>query len=193
MISLKSFLTAVAVTSVFVSSATADTVYAVQPYSTFNDAGWGLTGGTITTDGTLGELTDANITDWSINYFSSATSFNLHPGNSVVLFSNSKPNGLTATATELLMAGAPDLPGNPEQLRFLESTPSLAYGVAYTASEPSDNGGINLYDFAAFPTSSFLLVTNGNSFVIGTVIPEPGSLILLTALAVPVLTRRRRR
>ena len=170
-----------------------DTTYRIIPVSSFNSPNWELTGGTITTDGTLGELVTANIVDWSIDYRSNERTFNLNPGNTIRGFSSGTnvANGLTASATQLFMTGTPDAAGINEQFLFLESTPSFEFGIAFTSSEPSSVGGITLFDGNTNPVRADSIVFNGDSFIIG-VVPEPGSSILLLGGAMVWLIRRKR-
>jgi len=68
-------------------------------YNVDQHIGSGKVEGTITTDGTLGVLAKANITDWTLDLTSGADTFTLNLGNSQVLLQGLD---LTATPTELL-------------------------------------------------------------------------------------------
>ena len=92
------------------------------------------------------------------------------------------------------MAGTADIAGNPEQLLFLESTPSLLYGVGYFASEPSNLGGIALFDAQTNPQRADQSVSGGQTFTIGSAaIPEPNSTVFILVGIGTLLTTRGRR
>ncbi len=171
-----------------------DIIYRIVSNSDFNSANWELIGGTITTDGTIGELIATNIIDWSIDYKSNERTFNLNPGNSVRGFisGTNVAQGFMASATEIFMTGTPDAAGVNEQFVFLEPTPSFDYGVMFTSSEPSSVGGITLLDSGSNPFRADHIISGGNSFVIGVAIPEPASGLLICVGMLTILARRRR-
>lgn len=170
-----------------------DIIYRIVPDSNFNSPNWSLIGGTITTDGTIGELTTASIIDWSIDYRSNERIFNLNPINSIrgFAFGTNVAQGLMASTTEIFMTGTPDAPGINEQFLFLDPAQSFEYGVMFTSSEPSDVGGITLFDSGTNPFRADHIVSGGNSFLIA-VVPEPASGLLICLGMLTILARRRR-
>lgn len=170
-------------------AACADIVYDIDVRPDFDSPRWSLDGGTITTDGTLGELAQSNILDWNIIYRSNERNFVLTPSNSVAILQFDNAGGLVASATELTMTPASSL----EILRFLEPTPSLLYGVDFQAARGTQEPVIFLLDAETNPRFSALRFPPMTSFRIGSAaVPEPG-VGLVTLAAMGFLATRRRR
>jgi PEP-CTERM motif len=156
----------------------ASIVYTVSFHGQFQ--GSDLTG-SVTTDGTLGALSAANIVAWS---FSSAGAANMP----AFAFSNLDPNaamncsttcGLSATTSEIdAIAG-----------------PNSLFSFSQFSNNVSDGFGNNAAgmrwkaDFLIFPTTSFIFATAQPQ---GSSVPEP-STVLLTAAALLGVVRLRRK
>jgi hypothetical protein len=170
-----------AVLSVFLTfSPTATTrggsiTYNIQIYPD-NQSGYTLSG-TITTDGTIGTLTAANITawSWSVTGPSSYEQSSQTPTAAI-----SYAVDLTATATSITL-GQPPV-GTFSGLSLLTSTPAAElvwyrsddFGFdIYACGVPNGNGWYNLEDN---PPG---LILGGNTWIIATAsVPEPGTFSL---------------
>ncbi len=159
--------------------------YAITPVN-LTASGTSFTG-TITTDGTLGAITDANVTDWTIDV-SGPITFTITPANSFLnptVFSM-----VSATSTELTVA-FPN--GN---LQFNLDAP---FTTTVPACDDCDEGAVQLFrsDLGRNAQGFSLqdatdsdpniedfqgpVVTGGATFYLaGTVVPEPGTALLLT-------------
>jgi hypothetical protein len=154
-------------------------VYEIQNYAALQN-GYTLSG-TITTDGTIGTLTSADITAWSFSVTgpSSYGSSSLSPG------AGTQVNGVTATAAAITMApSAPDSDFGSLQF-FSDSPPVLNYGRA-----DANDGNGDRYSSLSFPTQAWItfggyppgLQLGGSTWIIATAnvsaVPEPSTLTL---------------
>ncbi len=147
-------------------------------YVAARGVGTGMVNLSITTDGTIGALGDANIVGWSITVAEGGDSFTLMPGNS----QSSMSGGVSATATDLWFdfdnAGI-----------WLIQTPVIGSGQPFWCVQ----GNFGCFDFDG-PAEGILANFGGFSFVrqayagrqiIASVadgaVPEPGSWALMIA------------
>jgi hypothetical protein len=152
-------------------------VYNIQNYADLQN-GFTLSG-TITTDGTIGTLTSADVTAWSFSV-AGPTQYQLtsqNPGAFLVV------SNLTASATELSLAHTNTI-GLIEGLTLVGPQPTafpiLSYqripgADVYTSF--GDQGANSWSDFAPFPPG---LSLGGSTWIIATAatVPEPGTLTL---------------
>lgn len=144
-------------------------------YTASRPVGTGTVDLSITTDGTLGVLTNANLVGWSITVTEGADSFTLVPGNSASLMGA----GVSATSTDLSFDfGSGDL--------WLIQTPTFGSGDPFWCVQ-SDG----CFDFSGPAEGILPRFSNFNSYVrqpysgvqviASAVIPEPASWAMLIA------------
>jgi hypothetical protein len=151
------------------ASAMTDIVYDVTPLTFLYGAS--LTGGTITTDGTIGPLASSDILSWSFTFtFPGFTSFPLSPltltssGLSLSFASTGSP--LTATSTDLYFDFTSLSAAEPN----FSDLPLAAYGIADSAALVCSTLQVgfclnyptaNVLFYAAESSSAFILAAGG--------------------------------
>jgi hypothetical protein len=170
------------------TAARADTVYTLVSYSGF-DAGWSFGGGSITTDGTIGSLTETNIVEWDVSFTSLEDTYTLNSGNSTVDVSGPGPPlsadllGMTQTQSMTTIGGQ-----------------VLAINGIGNQSVQWDAGGIItsseliLFDSDSTGTSSdtALLFASNNVATASSAVPEPSTLLALVTGFLVIAFKRRR-
>ncbi len=172
--------------------------YDIQSYLP-EQSGWSLSGD-ITTDGTLGPITAANIISWEFTNTMGGTTVThgLTVGSAIVT------GTLLADATSLTLPIPvdPDTEENALQLgNGFFDFPLIEWARGNTGAYPvgdwyhSRSPGIATYWSDNVPTGSLPLPTADEPFIIATVVPEPGSLtlVLLGAGGLGLLIYRRRK
>lgn len=175
-----------------VSTARADIVYTLVPYSGFAP-GWSFDGGTITTDGTLGPLTTSNIIDWEIGFTSTLDSYVLRPSNSTVFVSGNPVLTLSGSAIGITQTRSTTTSGG-QSLTFSTTAPNQAVKrVNWDAGGTLTNPLIRLIDLdASGDVSSTALLSDANNVGVSAV-PEAASPLLLAAGILAIAPFRRRR
>jgi hypothetical protein len=179
----------------------ADAVYKLQSYADLQN-GYALSGA-ITTDGTLGVLSRADITAWS---------YTISKGD--IVDSHSSPGGdlleqgLTATASQLtlpiggfLWIAIPSYPGEGYSPELMYANPRrdnpMYFGYDAWLTAPAPNEPTIDVAWSEYTTDSGGILLGGEPWIIGlSAVPEPSALTLAllggACVAVAQRTRRRR-
>ncbi len=167
-------------------TARADIVYDLNLFPGF-PAPWTFDSSTITTDGTLGTLSESNITDWSIRFTSPAGSHTLTPANSYFQFAGAAST-LIATETGLTMETSPT---GEFLLEFFSDT--FLQDVLWRSSSSGGTARLEMYDlWPGGGIVSTTLASPGEQLRLSTAIPEPFTSGLL-CLGTGIISLRRGR
>lgn len=154
-------------------------IYDLDNYASEQN-GWTLSG-TITTDGTIGTLTGANITAWNFSETNGATTYSLSSDTGALLVLDN----LVATSTELTLAAASPTDYNNVFGFGAASQPNIEYYRQYHSSSYSTNQYSSFTPISGTTlwADSNLSSLGGDPWVIATAeqpsaAPEPSSLVL---------------
>ena len=174
-------------------------VYTTTPY-TFHEDGYSYAGGTITTNGSFGEINPSNVSsmiiEWQLTFTSPLETYTLTTANSAVTYFD-KPNlpeaspHLQATPTNLIFPGFP-ISTDQDYLHFTFGNQRISY-----LSQPPDLfSKMILHDGDYFISDAFSTETQsaGSSNTIAILsVPEPSGLGLIGWLSAILIPRQRRR
>jgi hypothetical protein len=151
--------------------------------------GAGSVSGFIETDGTTtGPLSDSDIVSWNLLLNNSVTTFDLTPSNSAIDIEGSD---VTATATQLFFNFGASDNGN-----FIIEYPYVGSDATFVCFESSLDctytpAGISLAIGNHLPEGAQQITAYSTNAVIGTAVPEPSSVMVLSALLAAALVARR--